>query len=111
MHPLVGAARAAFVDEARLRNRRAVVLDIPLLLETGADETVDAIVVVSAPAHVQAARTLARPGMTQAKFDMILAKQIPDVDKRRRAHFIIDTGRGFDYARRQVADLLAAIGS
>ena len=111
VHPLVGAARAAFLHDARMANKPAVVLDIPLLMETKADPTVDVVVVVSAPPEMQRARTLARPGMTPEKFEMILSKQVPDVEKRRRAHFVIDTGRGFDYARRQVASLLAAIGS
>ena len=110
VHPLVGTARAAFLDDAKTRNLPAVVLDIPLLFETGADDAFDLVAVVSAPADQQEKRVLARPGMTPAKFAMISAKQIPDVDKRRRAHFVIDTGRGFDYARRQVASLLAAIG-
>lgn len=110
VHPLVGAARAEFLRDAATRNRPAVVLDIPLLMETRAEGAVDVVVVVSAPADMQRERTLARPGMTAAKFAMIMAKQVPDVEKRRRAHFVIDTGRGFDYARRQVAGLLAAIG-
>ena len=111
VHPLVGASRAAFLHDARLANRPAVVLDIPLLMETKAEGAVDVVVVVSAPAETQRQRTLARPGMTPEKFEMILSKQVPDVEKRRRAHFVVDTGRGFDYARRQVAGLLAAIGS
>ena len=111
VHPLVGAARAAFLRDATARGVPAVVLDIPLLFETGGEGAVDIVVVVSAPADVQEARTLARPGMTPEKFAMIRAKQVPDVEKRRRAHFVIDTGQGFDYARRQVADLLAAIGA
>ena len=110
VHPLVGAARSAFLEEARAKNRPAVVLDIPLLMETGAEGAVDIVVVVSAPAAMQRERTLARPAMTPEKFAMILAKQVPDVEKRRRAHFVIDTGRGFAYARRQVANLLGAIG-
>ena len=110
VHPLVGAARAAFLEDAVARSRPAVALDIPLLFETGGEGAIDLVVVVSAPADVQRVRVLARPGMTPEKFAMIAAKQMPDVDKRRRAHFVIDTGRGFDYARRQVAGLLAAIG-
>ena len=110
VHPLVGFSRAAFLDEARTRNSPCVVLDIPLLMETNAEGAVDIVVVVSAPADMQRDRTLARPGMTPEKFAMILSKQVPDVEKRRRAHFVIDTGRGFAYARRQVATLLGAIG-
>lgn len=110
IHPLVGAARAAFLTEHRTRSRPAIVLDIPLLLETGSADAVDVVVVASAPPDVQRARVLARPGMSPEKFDMILSKQMPDVEKRRRAHYVIDTGRGFDYARRQVAGLLHALG-
>jgi dephospho-CoA kinase len=87
-----------------------VVLDIPLLFETHAERRVDRIVVVSAPAEVQRERVLARPGMTEEKFAAILAKQVPDAEKRRRADYVIDTGRGLDAARAQVADVIAAIG-
>ncbi len=110
VHPLVGAARAAFLAEHRTRSRPAVVLDIPLLLETGSADAVDVVVVVSAPPDTQRSRVLARPGMTPEKLAMILSKQMPDVEKRRRAHYVIDTGRGFDHARRQVAELLRALG-
>ena len=110
VHPLVGESRTAFLHDARTTNRPCVVLDIPLLMETKAEGAVDVVVVVSAPADMQRERTLARPGMTPEKFAMILGKQVPDVEKRRRAHFVIDTGFGFPYARRQVAALLGAIG-
>jgi dephospho-CoA kinase len=106
VHPLVRAEEAAFLDAARARGARLVVLDIPLLFETGGDGRVDAVAVVSAPPEVQAARVLARPGMTVEKFQAILAKQTPDAEKRRRAHVVIDTSRGFDAARRQVRDLV-----
>ncbi len=110
VHPLVGASRTAFLADSRTKNRPCVVLDIPLLMETKAEGAVDVVVVVSAPAEMQRTRTLARPGMTPEKFAMIVSKQVPDVEKRRRAHFVIETGRGFPYARRQVAALLGAIG-
>ncbi len=82
-------------------------LDIPLLYEVGAEREVDAVVVVSAPESVQKARVLGRPGMTEAQFSAILAKQLPDAEKRRRADHVIDTGKGLEEARRQVAALLS----
>jgi dephospho-CoA kinase len=108
VHPLVSAARDAFVAQARARGERRAVLDIPLLFETGSETSVDVIVVVSAPPDVQKARVLARSGMTTEKFAQVLARQMPDAEKRSRAHFIIDTGGDFAAARRQVADLLTA---
>ena len=109
VHPLVRDAEIAFLATARAEGRRIVVLDIPLLFETGGDRRVDAVVLVTAPAEVQRARVLARPGMTEETFARILARQLPDADKRRRAHFRIDTARGLDPARRQVADILRAV--
>jgi dephospho-CoA kinase len=85
------------------------ILDIPLLFETGGERRCDAVVVVSAPAEVQRARTFERPGMTEEKFAAILAKQIPDAEKRARADFVVDTSKGFDAARDQVRDILARI--
>jgi len=85
------------------------VLDIPLLLETGGDRRVDAVVVVSAPAEVQQARVLARPGMTADKLEAILRKQMPDAQKRQHADFVVDTSRGIDAARAQVRAILDAI--
>lgn len=107
VHPAVAARRAEFL--ARHADSRAVVFDIPLLFERGGHESVDMIVVVSAPADVQAARVLARPGMTPAKFDSILALQLPDHDKRARADHVIDTGLTLDETRAQVEALIAAI--
>ncbi|WP_029006678.1 dephospho-CoA kinase [Azorhizobium doebereinerae] len=108
VHPLVRARETAFLEAARAANARLVVLDIPLLLETGRAGAVDAVVVVTAAPEVQAARVLARDGMTPARFAAILQRQMPDGEKRRRAHFIIDTGRGFPAAQHQVAGLLRA---
>ena len=111
VHPLVAAARNAFLVEARAAGRDLVLLDVPLLFEIGADGDVDAIVVVTAPEAVQKARVLSRPGVTPAYFAAMLAKQMPDADKRRRADFVIDTGRGFDAAERRVDEVLAAVAS
>ncbi len=88
---------------------KVAVLDIPLLYETGGETLCDAVVVVSAPAEMQRERVLARPGMTEAKFAAILAKQMPDADKRARADFVVDTSQGFDAARAQVRDILAQV--
>lgn len=109
VHPLVRAREEAFLAKARAAGARLVVLDIPLLLETGSAGRVDAVAVVSAPAEVQKARVLARPGMSEERFALILGKQVPDAEKRRRAHFLIDTGRGFDAARHQVAGVVRAL--
>jgi dephospho-CoA kinase len=109
VHPLVAAHRAAFFAE--LRDAPVVVLDVPLLFETGGEREVDAVAVASAPAPVQRARVLARPGMTPAKLDAILARQLPDADKRARADFVIDTGHGLAPARAQVAAVLAAVSA
>ena len=107
VHPLVKQDRDQFLADHA--GDTMVVLDIPLLLETGADEGIDALVVVSAPSDVQRARVLARPGMTPEKFETLLARQMPDVDKRAKAHFVIVTDKGLDHARDQVRMVLAAI--
>lgn len=109
VHPLVGADRGAFIDEAARAGAEVVVLDIPLLFEKGAEKFFDAVVVVSAPAEAQRARVLARPGMTEMKFRSILMKQTPDAEKRRRADFIIDTGASLAETRAQVARVMKAL--
>ena len=109
VHPLVREERARFMDEARAAGMRLVVFDIPLLFETGGEAGVDATVVVSAPPEIQRARVLERPGMTEEKLDGILARQLPDAEKRRRAHFVVDTGRGFAFAEAQVRDIVRAL--
>lgn len=109
VHPLVGAARDKFLAEAQARAALVVVLDIPLLFEIGGENLCDAVVVVSAPAEVQRARALQRPGMTEDKFAALVAKQMPDAEKRRRADFIVDSSQGFDHARAQVRDILRAV--
>jgi dephospho-CoA kinase len=111
VHPLVRAATQRFVQEQAAKGARVILLDIPLLLETGAEKNVDAVVVVSSPPEVQCARVLARPGMTAEKLDALLARQMPDAEKRARAHFVVDTSRSFDSARAQVHGILRAIAS
>ncbi|HEY2049213.1 MAG TPA: dephospho-CoA kinase [Caulobacteraceae bacterium] len=105
--PLMGARRAAFFEEARANGAPIVLLDIPLLFETGGEKNVDATVVVSAPAEMQRERVLARPGMTADKFEAILAAQMPDAEKRARADYVVDTSRGLEAARQQVTAILA----
>lgn len=109
IHPLVTADRARFLDAERARGTPLVLCDIPLLYETGAERQVDKVAVVSAPAEVQRDRVLARPGMTDSAFATILAKQVADAEKRARADFVIDTGRGLDPVRRQVAAIVAEL--
>ena len=111
VHPLVQASERLFLAEAEARGDKVVVLDIPLLFETGGEERVDAVVVVSAPAEVQRTRVLERPGMTAEKFEAILAKQMPDAEKRARADFIVDTSQGFEAARAQVHAILDAVAN
>jgi dephospho-CoA kinase len=105
----MGAARADFFERAKAANADVVVLDIPLLLETGGEKNVDAVVVVSAPAEMQRDRVLARPGMSPAKLEAVLAAQMPDADKCARAHFVVDTSQGLEPARRQVEAIMAAL--
>jgi dephospho-CoA kinase len=107
--PLMGAARSEFFDRARAAKVDVVVLDIPLLLETGGEKNVDVVVVASAPASMQRQRVLARDGMTPEKFAAILAAQMPDADKRARADFVVDTSQGLEPARRQVEAILTAL--
>ena len=111
VHPLVREAEARFLSDARARGAKIVVLDIPLLLETAGDQRVDAIVVVSAPGDVQRQRVLERPGMTPDKLDALLARQLADSEKRRRADFVVDTSRGFDAAKAQVQAILRAVAT
>jgi len=107
--PLMGENRRAFLAKAEADGADILVFDIPLLFETGGERNMDAVVVVSAPAHVQRERVLAREGMSEAKLDGILARQMADVDKRARAHFVVDTSRGFEAARAQVREIIAAL--
>ncbi|MBD3833268.1 dephospho-CoA kinase [Brevundimonas bullata] len=109
VHPLAAQDRADDLAAARARGVRLAVLDIPLLFETGGDAFVDAVVVVTADPEIQAARVLARPGMTRDRFEAILARQTPDAEKRRRADFLVDTGRGLDAARDQVREIVGTV--
>ncbi|HZY11821.1 MAG TPA: dephospho-CoA kinase [Beijerinckiaceae bacterium] len=107
VHPLVREERETFLRANA--HAPAVILDIPLLFETGGERDTDAVALVTAPKSVQRERVLARPGMTEEKFQAILAKQMPDSEKRRRAHFLIETGFGFAHAERRVRAVLRAI--
>ena len=109
IHPLVRKAREQFLAAAKVDGAEVVVLDIPLLFETGGERKVDKIVVVSAPHPVQKERVLARPDMTEGKFSVIVAKQMPDSEKRKRADFVIDTSRGFEAAREDVRAILRTL--
>jgi dephospho-CoA kinase len=111
IHPLVRESETRFLAEAERQGAKIAVLDIPLLFETGAERRVDAVVVASAPAEVQMARLRERPGMTPAKVEAILRRQMPDAEKRRRADFVVDTSRGFAAARSQVAEILRAVAT
>ncbi|MGH6769664.1 MAG: dephospho-CoA kinase [Xanthobacteraceae bacterium] len=111
VHPLVRKAETQFLREAATAGAKVAVLDIPLLFETGGEERVDAVVVVSAPAEEQRRRVLERPGMTLEKLEALLARQLPDAEKRRRADFVVDTSQGFDAARAQVRAILDAVAT
>ncbi|HZD89668.1 MAG TPA: dephospho-CoA kinase, partial [Pseudolabrys sp.] len=111
VHPLVRAEEQRFLQGAERGGAAVAVLDIPLLFETGGDKRCDAVVVVSAPAAVQRQRAFERPGMTDEKFKALLAKQTPDAEKRARADFVVDSGKGFDAARAQVREILRQVAT
>ena len=108
VHPAVHYERTRFIGEHA--DAPALLFDIPLLFETGGDAAFDKVIVVSAPADIQRARVLGRDGMSEAKFAQIMARQLPDAEKRARADFIIDTSGPFDATRRQVDAILACLG-
>jgi dephospho-CoA kinase len=109
VHPMLGAHRQTFLEDAENSGAPVAVLDVPLLFETGGERRVDAVVVVSAPADVQRARVLARENMTQDKLDAILARQTPDAEKRARADFVVDTSTGLDPVRARIRDIIAEV--
>jgi dephospho-CoA kinase len=111
VHPLVRKSEERFLAQAEKDGAPVVVLDIPLLFETGAEKRVDAVVLVSAPTDVQRERVMARPGMTPEKFETLLTRQMSDAEKRRRADFIVDSGQGIEFARAQVAEILARVAT
>lgn len=111
VHPLARAAQARFLAESEAKGAEIAVMDVPLLFETGGDRLVDAVIVVTAPAAVQRARVLARVGMTPIKLEHILARQLPDSEKRARADFVINTSFGLEDARQQVRAVLATIAN
>jgi dephospho-CoA kinase len=109
VHPLVAKTQADFLAKAEAQGADMVVMDIPLLFETGGHARMDAVVVVSAPSHIQRARVLERPGMTLEKLDQILARQMPDEEKRAKAHFVVATDKGLDHAFGQVKAIVAEL--
>jgi dephospho-CoA kinase len=111
VHPLVAAQREKFLAAARANKAKVVLLDVPLLFETRGEQFCDAVVVVSAPADLQRKRAFERPGMTEEKFAALLAKQLPDAEKRKRADFVVDSSQSFDHARAQVRDILRRIAT
>jgi len=109
IHPMVGAARATFFEKAETEGADIVVMDVPLLFETGGQNYVDKVVVVTAPKPVQRKRVLARPGMSADLFETLLARQTPDAEKRKRADYLIFTDKGLEAARKQVQTILTDI--
>jgi dephospho-CoA kinase len=109
VHPLVGEENRKFMAQATADGAGMVVQDIPLLFETGGHTRMDAVVVVSAPAHIQRARVLERPGMTPEKLDQILSRQMPDAEKRAKAHFVVETDQGLDHAFAQVKNIVETL--
>ena len=108
-HPLVGEAQLQFLREMKAQGHAMVALDVPLIYETGGENRVDVVVVVSAPYDVQKSRVLARPGMDMAKFAAIHAKQVPDEEKRRRADFVVDSSQSLEHAHEQVESIIKAL--
>src|ERR1700756_4851492 len=107
VHPMLGASRQRFFDQAEAAGAPVAVVDVPLLFETGGEKRVDAVVVVTTSPELQRERVLARGTMDQAKLDAILARQLPDAEKRKRADFVVDTSHGLDLVRARIRDILA----
>jgi dephospho-CoA kinase len=107
VHPMLGASRQKFLQDAENSGALVAVVDVPLLFETGGEKRVDAVVVVTTTPELQRERILARPNMTGEKLAAILARQMPDAEKRKRAHFVVDTSHGLDPVRARIRDILA----
>jgi dephospho-CoA kinase len=110
VHPMLGASRQKFLSDAEQSGAPVAVVDVPLLFETGGEKRVDAVVVVTTSPEIQRQRILARDNMTPEKLDAILARQLPDAEKRRRAHFVVDTSHGLDPVRLRIRDILDQAG-
>ena len=106
VHPMLGASRQKFLRDAEQSGAPVAVIDVPLLFETGGEKRVDAVVVVTTTAELQRKRILARPNMTEEKLQAILVRQMPDAEKRKRAHFVVDTSHGLDPVRARIRDIL-----
>jgi dephospho-CoA kinase len=106
VHPMLGASRQKFLLHAEQSGAPVAVVDVPLLFETGGETRVDAVLVVTTTPQIQRERILARPNMTDEKLDAILARQMPDAEKRRRANFVVDTSHGLDPVRARIRDIL-----
>src|SRR6476619_6905760 len=109
VHPMLGASRQKFLDDAERSGAPVAVVDVPLLFETGGEKRVDAVVVVTTTPEIQRHRILARDNMTNEKLDAILARQLPDAEKRKRADFVVDTSHGLDPVRARIRDILAEV--
>jgi dephospho-CoA kinase len=107
VHPMLGASRQKFLQDAEQSGAPVAVVDVPLLFETGGEKRVDAVVVVTTSPELQRERILARPNMTEEKLQHILTRQMPDAEKRNRAHFVVDTSHGLDPVRARIKDILA----
>jgi dephospho-CoA kinase len=107
VHPMLGASRQKFLHDAEQSGAPVAVVDVPLLFETGGEKRVDAVVVVTTTSEIQRQRVLARDNMTREMFDTILARQLPDTEKRKRADFVVDTSHGLDPVRARIRDILA----
>jgi dephospho-CoA kinase len=106
VHPMLGASRHKFLHDAEQSGAPVAVVDVPLLFETGGEKRVDAVVVVTTTPEIQRQRILERPNMTDEKLNAILARQMPDAEKRKRAHFVVDTSHGLDPVRARIRDIL-----
>jgi dephospho-CoA kinase len=106
VHPMLGASRQKFLEEAERSGARVAVVDVPLLYETGGEKRVDAVVVVTTTPEIQRERILGRENMSDEKLDAILARQLPDLEKRKRADFVVDTSHGLDPVRARIRDIL-----